>query len=134
VILPRSGGEAIVRPVTNGAPRTVPFKGSGYAVLRMTGGTATTSGALEFQSATADAVELGARAIAEGIDPAALGTVRLAAPFQIESVLGGITGRIGDFVTDEGGTLFLATSDGFATTPSPGAGTDVVIRLTPLPR
>ena len=55
---------------------------------------------------------------------------RLALPAQTDA---GMLDRIGDVVSGAGGTLFAATVNAVSD-PGPGAGRDVVVRLTPVSR
>ncbi|MDH4064190.1 MAG: PQQ-dependent sugar dehydrogenase [Acidobacteriota bacterium] len=127
VIAPGDNGAAVLRTVTHDPTSHVDE--IGVAVLRLTNSGGPESAAVVFE-ATATTSAL-AGLFAEDLDPASFKTVRLATPFLIESVLSGMSGRIGDAVGNSGGTLFLATSNHVGLEARPGAGADVIVRLSP---
>ncbi|HQZ37569.1 MAG TPA: PQQ-dependent sugar dehydrogenase [Vicinamibacterales bacterium] len=128
VIAPSGNGSAVLRPVTSGPLPAM--DAGGLAVLRLTdAGGAAASPALAFEpTETTSAL---AAAFSADLDPASFTVVRLATPVLIETVLSGISGRIGDAVAARDGTLFLATSNSVGADPD--AGGDIVVRLRARP-
>jgi hypothetical protein len=125
VLAPGSNGAAVLRPVTG---RDAPAaEEAGLAVMRLTDAHGSESGALVFEPTPAP----GALAAAFTLDlnPASFRTVRLATPILIESVLSGISGRVGDVVSDGVSTLFLATSSGGGPANAPDVSGGVILRL-----
>jgi glucose/arabinose dehydrogenase len=119
---PGDNGSASLRSVAGGPA---------LAVLRFAGASGPDAGALAFEPAASPGAL--AAALAGNLDPAPFTTARLAAPVLIESVLAGVSGRIGDVGAGGGGTLFLATSRGRHSASDPASGGDVILRLRPRP-
>jgi glucose/arabinose dehydrogenase len=124
VIVPGEGGRAEVRPVTPGSGGDDP----GHAVLRMAVGRTPSSGALTLEAAPLRGLEWSSAFMA-GLDYNAAGVIRLLVPILAESLLTGLSGRIGDVAAVGGGTLYLAASGTDASRGAAADGGDVVMRL-----
>ena len=96
------------------------------ASLRVREGIGASAGTLLLQSAPGDLLVAlgGTRA------DALKGIARLAMPVRAG---GGSSDRVGDVVVGDGGTLFVATSNGLPANTAVGAASDVVVRLRPVP-
>jgi len=127
-VFPGDGGEAVLRPVTEGHASGV--ADAGRATLRVAAGGGRAAGVLLFQRTPESRFEP-ARAFVAVPENEALSVVTFAEPARAEDMLAGMFGRIGDVVAGERGTLFLVTRNGQRARDVGGTNDDVVVRLTP---
>ena len=130
-VFPGDSGEVVLRPVTEGYASGVAEAGG--AALRVAAGGWRAMGALRFQRTPESRLQP-ARAFVAVPENEALSVVTFAEPVRMENVLAGMFGRVGDVVTGDGGTLFLATRNGERVWGVGGTNGDVVVRLTPRER
>jgi hypothetical protein len=122
-----AGGVAAVRSL-GGRDRVSTMRAQAPALRIREAGDAT-GGRLLLQSAPDDL--LVAQALLATRADGSKGLARLALPLQAAD--GGMADSVGDVVAGEGGTLFVATSNGLSGAGIASDASDVVVRLTPVP-